>query len=56
MIFAKEGRRLTGFLRWPGASEGGFILGMYGQSITPMPMMKGPAMFSTVITILSPQA
>jgi hypothetical protein len=38
------------------ASEGGFILGMSGPFITPMPMMKGLAMLNIVITILSLQA
>jgi hypothetical protein len=56
MTFTKEGRRPTGFPRWPGASEGGFILGMSGPFITPMPMMKGPTMLSIVIKILSLQA
>jgi hypothetical protein len=56
MIFAKEGRKPTGFLRWQGASEGDFIPGMSGQFITPMPMMKGPAMFSIAITVLSLRA
>jgi hypothetical protein len=56
MTFTKEGRRPTGFPRWPGASEGGFILGMSGPFITPMPMMKGPTMLSIVIIILSLQA
>jgi hypothetical protein len=56
MIFAKEGRRPIGFPRWPGASEGGFILGMSGQFITLVPMMKGPAMFRILITILNLQA
>jgi hypothetical protein len=36
--------------------EGGFILGMSGPFTTPMPMMKGPAMLSIVIKILSLQA
>jgi hypothetical protein len=31
------------------ALEGGFILGMSSPFITPMPMMKGPAMLSIVI-------
>jgi hypothetical protein len=34
----------------PGALEEDFILGMFGQFITPMPMMKGPVMFRTSIT------
>jgi hypothetical protein len=38
------------------ASEGGFILGMSGPFTTPMPMMKGPAILSLVIKILSLQA
>jgi hypothetical protein len=56
MIFAKEGRKSTGFLRWSGASEGDFIPGMSGQFITPMSVMKGPAMFSIAIIVLSLQA
>jgi hypothetical protein len=56
MIFVKDGRKLTGFPRWPGASEGDFIPGMSDQFTTPMPMMKGPTMFSIAITVLSLQA
>jgi hypothetical protein len=44
MISAKEGRKHTGFLKWPGASEEDFISGMSDQSITRMPTMKGPIM------------
>jgi hypothetical protein len=56
LIFAKGGRKPTGFPRWPGASEGDFIPGMYDQFTTPMPMMKEPTMFSIAITVLSLQA
>jgi hypothetical protein len=38
------------------ASEGDFIPGMYDQFITPMLMMKGLAMFSIAITVLSLRA
>jgi hypothetical protein len=48
-ISAKEGRKHTGFLKWLGATEEGFILGMPGQSIIPMPTMKGPTMLRAVI-------
>jgi hypothetical protein len=53
--FCQRRRRLTGFPRLPGALEGGFILGMSSPFITPTPMMKGPAMLSIVIKILSLQ-
>jgi hypothetical protein len=33
MIFAKEGRKHIGFLRWPGASEEELTPGTSGQSI-----------------------
>jgi hypothetical protein len=49
MIFAKEGRKHTCFLNWPGASEEDFIPGMSGQFITPMPTMKGPIMLRAAI-------
>jgi hypothetical protein len=39
MIFAKEGRKLTCFLRWPGASEEDFTLGTSGQFIMPIQVM-----------------
>jgi hypothetical protein len=52
MIFAKEGRRHTGFLRWPGASEEDFTPGMSDQSTTPIPTMIGPAMLNIAIIIL----
>jgi hypothetical protein len=39
MISAKEGRKLTGFLRWPGASEEDFIPGMSGQFIMAIQVM-----------------
>jgi hypothetical protein len=35
MIFGKEGKKPTDTLRWPGASEEDFTLGMSGQSIIP---------------------
>jgi hypothetical protein len=56
MIFAKEGRKPTGFLKWLVASEGDFIPGMSDQFITPILMTKGPAMFSIAITVLSLRA
>jgi hypothetical protein len=49
MISAKEGRKHTDFLKWPGASEEGFIPGMSEQSITPMPTMKGPTILRAAI-------
>jgi hypothetical protein len=49
MISAKEGRKHTCFLKWLGALEEDFITGMSGQSITPMPMMKGPTMLKADI-------
>jgi hypothetical protein len=36
MISAKEGRKHTGFMRWPGASEEEFTLGTSGRSIIPI--------------------
>jgi hypothetical protein len=39
MIFAKEGRKHTGFLRWLGASEEDFTPGTSGQSIMPIQVM-----------------
>jgi hypothetical protein len=39
MISGKEGKKLTGTLRWPGASEEDSTLGMSGQSITPAQVM-----------------
>jgi hypothetical protein len=39
MISAKEGRKHTGFLRWPGASEEDFTPGTSGQSIMPIQVM-----------------
>jgi hypothetical protein len=41
MIFAREGRRLVGILRWLGASEEDSTLGMSKQSTTPAQMMTG---------------
>jgi hypothetical protein len=49
MFSAKEGRKHTSFLKCPGASKEDFIPGMSGQSITPMPMMKGPTMLRATI-------
>jgi hypothetical protein len=40
MISDKEGRKLTGFLRWSGASEEYFTPGTSGQSIMPIQVMK----------------
>jgi hypothetical protein len=51
MIFGREGRRPTGFLRWPGASEEDFTPGMSDQSTTPIPMMIGPAMLKIAIIV-----
>jgi hypothetical protein len=39
MISTKEGRKHTGFLSWPGASEEDFTPGMSGQSIMPIQVM-----------------
>jgi hypothetical protein len=39
MISAKEGRKHTSFLRWPGASEEDFTPGTSGQSIMPIQVM-----------------
>jgi hypothetical protein len=39
MIFAKEGKKPIGFLKWPGASEEEFTLDMSDQSITPARVM-----------------
>jgi hypothetical protein len=39
MISAKEGRKHTGFLKWPGASEEEFTPGTSGQSIMPTQVM-----------------
>jgi hypothetical protein len=42
MIFAKEGRKLSGSLKWLGASEEDFIRGTSGQfTILPKVMTKG---------------
>jgi hypothetical protein len=43
MIFAKEGKKLTDTLRWPGASEEDSTTGMSGQSIMPAQVMTGEA-------------
>jgi hypothetical protein len=43
MISDKEGKKLTGTLRWPGASEEDSTPGMSGQSITPAQVMIGEA-------------
>jgi hypothetical protein len=52
MIFAKEGRRPTGFLRCLGALEEDFTLGMSDQSTTPIPTMIGPTMLNIAIIVL----
>jgi hypothetical protein len=39
MIYAKEGRKLTSFSRWVGASEEDFTPIMSGQSIMPIQVM-----------------
>jgi hypothetical protein len=39
MIYAKEGRKLTSFPRWAGASEEDFTPSMSGQSIMPIQVM-----------------
>jgi hypothetical protein len=39
MVSAKEGRKHTGFLRWPGALEEDFTPGTSGQSIMPTQVM-----------------
>jgi hypothetical protein len=49
MISAKKGRKHTSFLKWPGASKEDFIPGMSGQSIIPIPTMKGPTMLRAAI-------
>jgi hypothetical protein len=56
MISAKEGMKRIGFLKWLGASEEDFIPGMSGQSIIPMPTMKGPTMLRAVTTAHSLRA
>jgi hypothetical protein len=43
MTSAKEGRKHTGFPRWPGASKEEFTPGTSDQSITPTQVMKGEA-------------
>jgi hypothetical protein len=43
MISGKEGKKLTGTLRWLAASEEDFTPGMSGQSITPAQVMIGEA-------------
>jgi hypothetical protein len=43
MTSDKEGRKLTDFLRWLGASEGESTLGMSDQSIAPIRMMTKEA-------------
>jgi hypothetical protein len=43
MISGKEGKNLTGTLRWPGATEEDFTPGMSGQSIMPAQVMIGEA-------------
>jgi hypothetical protein len=39
MISAKEGRKLTCFLKWPGASEEDFTPGTSGQSTMPIQVL-----------------
>jgi hypothetical protein len=51
-IFAKEGRKPTGFLRWPGASEEDFTPGMSDPSTTPTPTMTRPTMLNIAIKVL----
>jgi hypothetical protein len=55
MIFAKEGRKLTDFLRWPGASEEDFISGTSGQFIMPIQVMIEEANHKGSITATSHQ-
>jgi hypothetical protein len=43
MIFAKEGKKLIGFLRWLGASEEESTLGMSDQSTVPVRVMTKEA-------------
>jgi hypothetical protein len=43
MISGKEGKKLTGTLRWLASSEEDFTPGMSGQSITPTQVMIGEA-------------
>jgi hypothetical protein len=50
MISDKEGRKLIDFLRWLGASEGEFTLGMSDQSTAPVKMMTEEASFRGHIT------
>jgi hypothetical protein len=45
MTSAKEGRKLTDFLRWLGASEEEFTLSMSDQSTAPVKMMTKDASF-----------
>jgi hypothetical protein len=45
MTFDKEGRKLTNFLRWLGASEEESTLGMSDQSTAPVKMMTKEASF-----------
>jgi hypothetical protein len=45
MTSDREGRKLTDFLRWLGASEGEFTLGMSDQSTAPVRMMTKEASF-----------
>jgi hypothetical protein len=53
--FAKEGRKLTDFLRWPGALEEESTLGMSDQSTAPVRMMKKEASFRGHSTPHSPR-
>jgi hypothetical protein len=50
MTSDREGRKLTYFLRWLGASEGESTLGMSDQSTTPIRMMTKEASFRGHIT------
>jgi hypothetical protein len=45
MISAREWKKLIGFLRWLGASEEGFTLGMLDQSTIPVRVMTEEASF-----------
>jgi hypothetical protein len=45
MIFAREGKKLIGFLRWLGALEEESTLGMSDQSTTPVRVMIEEASF-----------
>jgi hypothetical protein len=55
MIFAREGKKPTCFLKWLGASEEESTLGMSDQSITPAKVMTEEASFKGHNTALNPQ-